>query len=324
MPDMAPPGYYERLPRSRRDNRPKKRFYQSVFDFVFGPKGAPKDPRAQDRRFVSFLRDHKGRITAAELVALTGLPYDEADQELTRLMAEYDGEVEVAEDGTLVYVFEGVLPSVAKPGNESDQWWSWSWDRVESQQPLTGNTPAANAVVGGFAGFNLLASLTIGPAFLAKVHLLGDPLATFFVTWFPLAFSAIFFAVPGLRALAHRRETKRLARGAARKELLRELYSREPQDEATRFDPQLLSAQVAERTGQPVELVRSQLEKLLKELEGDVSTDAEGNVRYRFPRLLEEKRAVRTARDKAKALPAVGEVVFSSEDEDEPSPEPSR
>jgi hypothetical protein len=311
MPDMAPAGYYERMPPSRRPKMPKKRFYQSVFDFVFGPKGVPKDPREQDRRIVAFLRDHKGRITAAELVGLTGLSLDEADQELTRLMAEYDGEVEVADDGTLIYVFEGVLPSVDK----QNQWWSWAWDRTEKQAPLTGNTPGANAVVGGFAGFNLLASLTIGPAFLARVHLLGDPLATFFVTWFPLMFSTIFFAVPGLRALAHRREARRLAKGAARKELLRELYGREGE----RFDPKLLSSQVAERTGQPPELVRSQLEKLLKELEGDVSTDAEGNVRYQFPRLLEEKRAVKTARDKAKALPAVGEVVFSSEDRPEPA-----
>ena len=30
-------------------------------------------------------------------------------------MVEYDGEVEVADDGTLIYVFEQVLPSAGRP-----------------------------------------------------------------------------------------------------------------------------------------------------------------------------------------------------------------
>ena len=70
MPNLAPPGYardaYGR-PLRRPRNGPKKRFYQSVFDFVFGPKTAPHDPREADRRLLAFLRDDKGRIAASEL-----------------------------------------------------------------------------------------------------------------------------------------------------------------------------------------------------------------------------------------------------------------
>src|SRR5439155_5496496 len=159
--------------------------------FVFGPKSAPRDPREADKRLVAFLRDHKGRVTAAELAALTGLSLAAAEEELTRLMVEYDGEVEVASDGTLLYVFEEVLPSASAAGTH----WAWAWDKADPVPPLTGNTAGTDAVVGGFAAFNLLASFTIGPAFLHRVHLGGDPLATFFVTLFPLIFSAIFFAV---------------------------------------------------------------------------------------------------------------------------------
>src|SRR6185295_17508580 len=101
--------------------------YQSVFDFVFGPKRLPEDPRAMEKRLIGFLREQKGRVTASELAALTGLSLAAAEEELTRLLVEYDGEVEVAEDGTLLYVFEELMLSAdAAPGR-----WSWDFERHE-------------------------------------------------------------------------------------------------------------------------------------------------------------------------------------------------
>lgn len=306
MPDWAPRHdpygrYRRRLP-----ERPKKRFYQSVFDFVFGPKGAPVDPKESDKRLIAFLRDHKGRVTATELVALTGLSLEAADEELTRLMVEYDGDVEVGEDGVLVYNFAHLLTSAESAGT----WWSWVWDRGEPAPQLTGNTPGTNAVVGGFAGFNLLAALTIGPAFLQRAGLAGDPTASFLVTAFPLAFSTLFLGVPAARLGVEKRRARKRERRKVRRELLREVFAHPGQP----FDPEALSALVAERTGQPLPEVRAQLERLLPELDGDVDTDAAGNVRYVFPRLAEEQRAIGHVRERA-ALPALGEVVFSSEED---------
>ena len=51
-------------------------------------------------------------------------------------MVEYDGEVEVADDGTLLYVFEEVLPSASAAGTR----WTWAWDQADPVPPLTGNT----------------------------------------------------------------------------------------------------------------------------------------------------------------------------------------
>jgi hypothetical protein len=304
LPDLAPDPYGRQ--RRRPAGPPPKRFYQSVFDFVFGPKAAPVDPRALEKSVVAFLRDHKGRITAAELTALTGLALDEADEELTRLMVDYDGEVEVAEDGTLIYVFKDLLLSAGEQGG----FWSWTWDQSEPRSTLTGNTPGANAVVGGFTGFNLIASLTVGPAFLQRMHLAGDPTAQFFVTLFPLIFSLLFFAVPAGRLLVERRRARKLGARKIRRELLREIWTRPDAP----IDPAAIAALVAERTGQPAERVRGALEKMLAELDGDVDTDAEGRMRYRFPRLALEQAAVAKARLDAGAAPKLGPVVFSSED----------
>lgn len=306
MPDMAPPGYYDRRYGRPRPRGPRKRFYNSVFDFVFGPKTAPLDPRESDRRLLAFLRDHKGRVTASELSALSGLSLGAAEEELTRLMVEHDGEVEVADDGTLLYVFEGVLPSAESAGTG----WTWAWDQRDPVPPLTGNSPAADAVVGGFAGFNLLASLTIGPAFLQRFQLGGDPLATFFVTLFPMIFSAIFFAVPAARWLGRQRKLKRRERRQLRRALMREIWARpgEPQD------PAALAARASQRTGQPEAAARTMLDTLVRDLDGDIDTDADGNLRYVFKRLDEEQRAVAAARAGV-AEKKLGRVVFSSEDE---------
>ncbi len=308
MPDLAPPGYgrdpYGRAMRRPR-NVPKKRFYQSVFDFVFGPKTAPHDSREADKRLVAFLRDHKGRVTAAELSALTGLSLTAAEEELTRLMVEYDGEVEVADDGTLLYVFDAVLPSATAAGTR----WTWAWDTADPVPPLTGNTSTANGVAAGFAGFNLIASMTVGPAFLQRFHLTGMPWTTFFVTLFPLIFSAIFFAVPAARALVRRGRLKKRERRQLRRELLREIWSRpgEPRD------PAELTTRAAQRTGMPATDAQKMLDTLVRDLDGDVTTDAEGNMRYLFPRLAEEQLAVEKARAAAPEK-QLGEVIFSSED----------
>ena len=308
MPDLAPPGYYGRDPYGRPLRRsprlPKKRFYQSVFDFVFGPKTAPHDPREADKRLLAFLRDHKGRVTAAELSALTGLSLASAEEELTRLMVEYDGEVEVADDGTLLYVFEDVLPSASAAGTR----WTWAWDTADPVPPLTANTPGTNGVIGAFAGFNLFASMTIAPAFLQRFHLPTEPW-TFWLTVFPLVFSAIFFAVPAARWAVRRRQLRKRERRQLRRELLREIWAQpgEPRD------PGELTARASQRTGLPAAEAQAMLDTLVRDLDGDVTTDAEGRMRYVFPRLAEEQRAVDKAR-RAAPERQLGEVIFSSED----------
>jgi hypothetical protein len=295
MPDLAPRQDYWGRPVRRRG--PQKRFYQSVFDFVFGPKGQAADPKAMEKALVGFLREHKARITASELAALAGLSLAAAEEELTRLLVEYDGEVEVADDGTLLYVFDELLLAAGQSAGR----WSWDFERHELAEPLTGNTPVANAVAGGFAGFNLIASMTIAPAFLQRAATLGHawaaaPLVSFLLFWFPLVFSTIFFAIPVARWVRSKRRAQKRARRQLRRGLYAEIWKGAP------IDP-------ARYTGES----RAVLEKLLVDLDGDVHTDDDGKIWYRFPRLAEERKAVAEARAHA-APPALGKVIFSSDD----------
>ena len=309
MPDLAPPGYYrDSYGRPlRQPPKSQKRFYNSVFDFVFGPKTAPVDAHAEDKQLLAFLRANKGRMTAAELSALGGTSLAGAEEELTRLMVEYDGEVEVADDGTLLYVFEQLMPSAGVVPEK----WAWSWDQPDPLPSLTGNTSGANAATAGFAAFNLIGSMTIGPAFLERFHLSGDPLATFFVTLFPLLFSAVFFAVPATRWLVRQQKLKTRQKRQLRRALMREIWSAP----ATARDPDELATLAAATTGLPQANARAMVEGLLKELEGDVTTDDNGKPLYVFPRLAEEQLAVQKARA-ATPERRLGEVIFSSDDEE--------
>jgi hypothetical protein len=305
MPDLAPRTDPWGRPLRRREGPPPKRFYQSVFDFVFGPKAPAVDDKAGEKRLIAFLRDHKGRITATELVALTGLSVQQAEEELTRLMVEYDGEVDVADDGTLIYTFEELLKSAGAAGARGESW-RWEWDAPEPTASLTGNTGGANTAIVGFTAFNLIASMTVGPAFLARMHMGGEPWAMFLVTWFPLIFSALFFAVPAARAVVERRRATKRARRRMRRELLRAIWQQ------GELDPDVTAREVAERTGQSVADARRVLDRLAAELEVDIDGRADGSMRYRFPRLGEERSAVEKVRATARA-PELGPVVFTSE-----------
>ena len=323
MPDWAPP---EMRQRQRRRGPPGKRFYKSVYDFVFGPDGQPLDERAAERELVAFLRAKDGRITASDLVAVTGWSLTRAEEEATRLLADYDGEPEVAEDGTLVYVFPSLRKTAGElAGARTSAGWRYTWDETRTPSPLTGNTSNTDTLIGFLNAFNLVGGFLIGPAFLARFGLAGSAALVGAVTWFPLAFSSLFFAVPAARWLRGRGRSARLLGQSLRAELVHEIIARR----GASFDPAELTTRVAKQLGAPVEATRGELERLLKDLDGDVTTDDAGVMRYQFPRVTEELTASEAARTLAPASERdAGEVVFSSEtpgEEDVPRlPAPAR
>ncbi len=307
MPDWAPP----QARRREAFGRPRKRFYRAVFDFVFGPPTPPLDLLARERQICAYIRSASGRITATDLVALTGWSHTHADEEATRLLAAYDGEPEVAPDGTLVYSF----PKLRKTTGEGPAGkWSYAWQERPTALELTGNTSGTNAAIGIMNGFNLFAAATVGPAFLtsAGLHTAGAEVAVF---WFPLLFSALFFAIPAARWWRRRGEQRQRDRAQARAALLHELVDRR----GAAAPPEELVTIAQARSGAAVKLVREELERLLVDLDGDVTTSTDGQMRYSFPRIEEELAAAAAARATARSSEQTpGEVVFSSDDEEPP------
>ncbi|MSP62459.1 MAG: hypothetical protein EXR72_19425 [Myxococcales bacterium] len=302
MPDWAPAHVQRRV-----DRGPQKRFYLSVFDFVFGPRLAAEDQREPDRAVVAYLRARGGRITATDLVALTGLSYERAEEEATRLLADYDGEPEVTDEGTIVYSF----PELRRTAGEVvSGTWRYAWQEPRPLPPFTGNTTGANAAIWIMNGFNLLSAFVIGPAFLLRYGIQSSA-ADLAVTWFPLAFSSLFFAIPAVRFSRHRRLARRLEAARARSAVLAEVI--ETQGAAAL--PEDLVRRAALRGEVAPDAARRELEALLRDLDGDANADPGGRLCYAFPRVKEELAAV----DKARTLAPISEqgpgtIVFSSDD----------
>jgi len=297
------PGAYGRRPARGRRTAPGVPFYKRVFAFVFGPAAAKVDPLEDEKRIVAYIRERRGRIAPVDLVRLEGWTFPRAEEEATRLMVDYGGEPEVTDDGVVVYAFKalrrtaGARTEAAAPG--------WASERLEPTPPLTGNSPGTNTLIGVFNGFNLLAPFWIVPAFEARTHISLASWHLFFYS-FPLVFSAVFFAVPLGRWIAGGVAARARRVRNDRRRLLGRIFAGGPQP-GPRLREELA----------PTPALAAVLDRELVSLGGDVAAepDAEGRVRYTFPRIEQETAAVTRARAAAPGAERdAGAIVFSSAD----------
>ncbi len=287
-------GGYGRRPARRVKGPP---FYKRVFAFVFGPPAPALDPLATEKEIVAYVRAQRGRIAAADLVRLMGWTFPRADEELTRLMVDYGGDAEVSDEGVVFYTFKDLRKTAGAAAGPLVP--RWASERLETEPPLTGNPPESNALIAAFNGFNLLAPFWIVPAFEARVHV---SLASWHVLLreFPLAFSAVFFAVPAGRWVKARVDARRRRVRNDRRRLLGRIFSG--------------SGPRAREELAPTAAVGALLDRELVALEGDLDIDS-GRVRYTFPRIERETAAIARVRAAApEAERDAGALVFSSAD----------
>lgn len=298
-------------------------FYERVNRFVFGPKEPAPDPLAVRASILSAIRIGKGRIGLSDVMRVTGLPRDQADPLMARLMLDHEGTVEVSDAGGIYYVFPGMRRTAGEelpfppPGPKA------AWETPKTVPPLTGNSAGHNLGIAALNAFNLLASawvmgsgLTISNIVLlfeTRRHPVplpddGMPIALGLV---PLLFSLLIFLMPVFRALKNK-----LAEGAVKKENARLQIMKEVLTRASRKElvtDQALREKVRIATGH--EPTSKDITREVVALGGDVEPGPEGEIRYRFADLEAEAEALEEERAHAPAKEArVGRVVFASDD----------
>ena len=319
--------------RQRRERDPNEvPFYEKVNRFVFGPPVPAPDPHEMRKRILEEIRAQKGRIGLADVMRVTGLPRDEADPLMARLMLDHEGTVEVAEQGGIIYRFEGLRRTAHSPHSPDAPGYAEgrrtaAWETPAKLAPLTGNGGGANVGIAMLNGFNLLASawalangLTIANVFLlltthapkgAPPLVLpydGVPLALGVV---PLVFSIALFALPLARAAVRIRTEKKVAQENARLGILREVLTHAPKKEPVTDE----SLRVAYRVAMGVDPTSKEITAHVVDLGGDVDVGPEGEVRYRFADLEAEAEALEDERAHAPAKEAqLGRVVFASDE----------
>jgi hypothetical protein len=303
--------------RARGRRAQKIPFYERVNRFVFGPPPERVNEQAREALLVTELRRLEGRVGPGDIMRVVGGTRSEAESILCRLIVDYDGKVEVTDDGAVVYRFASLRKTtgVADASPPAPIW----TDRL-ARPRLTGNGVGTNVLLGLVNGFNLtmggvaLANgLTIERVFQLISERAGDvvtPAVTGFPVFLgaiPFGFSAALFALPAARLLAHGRRVRRVERENGRRGMLSAVVGgREvvPAGELRK----------AWRLAGGPELSEKALTEEVRRLGGEPDVDeATGAVVYRFADLAREGRALTAER---KAAPdserRVGQVLFSS------------
>ncbi|MDX1645653.1 MAG: hypothetical protein R3304_00810 [Longimicrobiales bacterium] len=291
-------------------------FYKKVFAFVFGPDRPRPTQRQLDRRKLRLIRARSGVLTPAELVQHTGSFFDEAKEEMARLLGAYDGEATVSPDGELVYAFPELMTTVRGERRPTEP--PPSWLRLEPPLELTGNSAGANTLIAGMNAFTLVAAAS-APWFIFPRLGLGGPAAFFGLVWVPVVFSVLFFAVPLLRMMGVRRENRRRGKRNVRRVLLAHVFRRALRREPVEVD--VAHAFVQDKlpdASVPARTVQRLVDTLASQIGAEVEVSDDGRLLYRFrgieTQLVAAERVRRTLRLDERT---VDRIVFSTSDDSE-------
>ncbi|MBR4986501.1 MAG: hypothetical protein IKY83_12265 [Proteobacteria bacterium] len=313
---------------ARWNGEEKMPIYERFYQFVFGPEREEEDPLTARARCAQLIRAKKGIITVNDWLMVSGQPLKDCENDLARFTAEFNGTVEILENGTLCYCFEDLMKSSR---NEAGQQTAGkppekAWNDLEQPYSLCGKE---SSLVIALNTFNLIMSLIFmkaGPWIVAittlqngqDIHKFVDQYA-YVTTWLgsvPLVFSLLIFCGPLLRYPANRAINRVRRAHAVRKAVLSPIFA--PSHSAPRFTLQQAFQAVSTcfrraNLDQPgMDEVSRELNTLSQEL--DAERDVESYAYYNFRSFYEKACDVAQEREK-RALDnqAFGEVAFSSD-----------
>ncbi len=339
-PHALDPRYVTDTVKARRSR--KNRFYEDVFAFVFGPTVPDPPSVADERDLLAWIESHRGVITLTELITRTGMSVQDAQQEMTRLLVRFGGDVEVSPEGQLLYTFQGLRVTAQQEGKLTwtPQPASPTWHRFEPDPLLTGNSGGKNALIGAMVAFTMAMSL-VAPFIMAGLVGPGALVLLPLISLIPLALSLGFFLIPAGRHIfdVSPRRSARRARNIRRALLLVifEHIAQSSHEPLTRGKIHTLArsvlksleeAKVGQMKGERRVMeglaevthaaLDAELDRVLAEFNAEQDVDEHGKVSVRFPEQLAELAAADHARGLTAAQPApLAEIVFSTADEDD-------
>jgi hypothetical protein len=237
---------------------------------------------------------------------------------MARLMLDYDGDVDVSEDGGIVYRFAAIRKTASATVEREPP---PAWTNAKPVPPLTGNPVGANVAIAAINAFNLFMGLwgiendmTLERAihlFDKVPHIVVDTGTPIVLGVVPLVFSALLFLLPIGRALVRPLREKAAVEEKGRLAVLHEVLDR------VRGKQPVTDAGVAAawKTATGEAPVEKRLDRELVALGGDVAIEESGKTRWRFPELETEAAAVEAEREAAAEDEAkLGAVVYATDE----------
>lgn len=316
----------------------KQPIYTKVYNFVFGPEEPKEDPLEAKTKCAQLIRARRGVITLRDWVLVSGQEREKCESDLARYTAEFEGNVEITNSGSIVYTFENMMQS--GNGKAADMP-SLCWKNVVRRRPLSGNIHGGDAVVIGLNLFNMAFASFITFQYAAYIagasggemsswdaalHLVKQGDTSFiWLGLFPFIFSTLIFAGPLVRLPGHLKENSRRMRVVVRKALLLELFNASRKQGEHRLAlsqcvdraHELLEESGFNPNSVPSGYVREEFNKLCDEFNGEMLPDVD--MAFIFPELEESHREAQELRNKLRYDMRVFEGAAFSTDSDEQS-----
>ena len=306
----------------------KKNFVASVYDFVFGPPRVQIDPLANQKEVAAYLQRQKGIIVSAELCALAGWTFPQAENFFTDCLVRFDGTVNVSENGAMYGQFDDIVRGLGELETAEIVFY---WDEYEPEYELTGNSASRNLLVAFLNSFNLLFAFLVVSGALANVIVpvganetamalasLLQSLSTpgtagnILLGWLPLIFSTLFFLIPAVRWFRIQKASKQRTISNMRKRLYKVIFANRGRAESAEAVARAINGNAREHQV-PKETVEKLLSNLALDMPGDTSVSEDGQVVYAFPRVADELKEVDVLRSGRRLDTGLGKVIVDSD-----------
>ncbi len=272
--------------------------------FLFGVEGLERTPLELEKEILTYLRARKGLITNADIVALAGVDYDEADRIGTRLVATYGGEMDLTDEGVAIYRFPDLTVKAHPLVEEQEPRMAYAWQLVVEEERYRRHP---TWLMPGLNAFNLVLCWLSFTTFLPYFGFKTLP-ALLGLVVLPGIFSLSFFALGLVRFLGDRAKKTWRTRRNLRMSLYRLLFERR---RAVTLPGDVQAISAAGLGDWRQEEIEAHLPAIAEALRGEVE-GGEGERRLNVRRLFRELEVVEALRARTDSSAPVGAVIFAS------------
>ncbi|MCA9514768.1 MAG: hypothetical protein KC635_07500 [Myxococcales bacterium] len=276
--------------------------------YLFGSKGIERNPLEQEKELVTYIRAKKGFISNADIIALLGVTYDEADAIGTRLVATYEGEMDLTDDGVAVYRFPNLMLTAAPEVQKETASLGYLWHLRKKEMNLRKH-PAVVVPILNILNFVLV--FVVWKFAMPVLHIEPTVITMTVLFAIPAVYSVCFFGLAMRRKMREAKDKDKFERDNIRISMFKVLFTRRSAIRLPGDERAIASAGLG--SWDTNELLRV-ADDVATELRG--SLVAEGGVtKLKTDRIFAEMGAVEHLRSAANSTQRVGKTVFTTRDD---------
>ncbi len=282
----------------------KPKLAERTWYHLFGTRGIQRNPLAEEKELLTYIRAKKGFITNADIIALLGVTYDVADQIGTRLVATYEGEMDLTDEGLAIYRFPNLMLTGAPEVQAETASLGYLW-KLRAKEHALRTSPVTWLAILNYVNIALafVTWFVIMPFFgwSGIGALIG-------LVFFPLLFSFSFMTLGLVRKAREAAAAAQYNADSLRISVFRLVFGRKTSVRMPGDERAIAAAGLGNWT---TEQLQKAAPTLAEALRGEIR-QAGGGLELRCDRVLAEMATVEKLRRAARSQEKVGRTVFTT------------